>query len=206
MVAAKEDVYRALYLHIFKTGKGRARNCPRWKGVPIIKMPSDMILYAQAIQDKKPDFIVETGTKFGGSALFFADMMELIGHGQVVTVDIRPAGTPYHPRIKYITAPSTSTEAIQTVRDIVGTGSCMVVLDSLHTRRHVKRELTKYGGFVTKGQYMVVEDCYGRTWVNYGPGEALAWFLPMCRGKFETTNVDDQFMVGITSGGWLIRQ
>ena len=196
------EVFIALYERIFRARRGNSRH-PRWKGIPVIKMPNDLLLYAQAIHEKNPDLLIETGTKFGGSATFFADMMDLVGHGQVVTVDINAAATPAHPRITYLSGRSTSTEIIDAMRSMSDGKRTMVVLDSLHTRRHVKRELVSYGQFVSAGMHMVVEDCYGDRGLC-GPGEAVDWFLPRTK-KFILDPVEDQFVTGVTRGGWLRR-
>lgn len=181
-----------------------SRRDPRWRGVQVVKLPTDMILYQQAIWNNKPDFIIDCGTRFGGSALFYADMLEMTGKGHVISIDIIKRDWPQHPRVTYITGPSTDASVLQQVRDIVGSGTCMVVLDSDHTRRHVKRELHYYAPIVTRGQYMVVEDCYDRNAILAGPGEARDWFLSINKG-FKADNIDKQFLVGFTRGGWLIK-
>jgi len=147
---------------------------PTWKGLPVIKYPDDMLFYAQLIHANKPDFLVETGTERGGSAHFFADVMDLAGHGRVVTVDKVDYGIPTHPRITSIIGRATTTPVLEQVRALVGDGSVMVSLDANHARSYVKRELGFYAPFVTKGQYLVVEDCYPE---NVGPLEAVKWWL-----------------------------
>ena len=60
----------------------------RWRGVPLYKFPTDLVVLQEIVCEVRPDLIVETGTYKGGSALFLADICTLIGHGRVVTVDI----------------------------------------------------------------------------------------------------------------------
>jgi cephalosporin hydroxylase len=200
----RDDVAKELYRHVLK-GPAPRNKYPRWRGVNVIKLPTDLVLYAQAILENTPDYIIETGTKFGGSALFFADMLELTGKGMVISIDYNPSRQPDHPRIHYITGRSTSTEVLEQVRCIVGDGgSVMGSLDSNHTRRHVKRELYYYSPFITKGQYLVVEDCYASVSTKAGPGEAVDWFLPRTK-EFIHIDVTEQFIVGVTRGGWLLK-
>ena len=75
----------------------------RWLGVPIQKYPTDMLILQEIIWDVKPDLIIETGTAAGGSALFFASILDSLGKGQVITIDIdAAAGHPPHERISYV--------------------------------------------------------------------------------------------------------
>jgi cephalosporin hydroxylase len=181
------------------------RNYPRWKGNKVIKFPTDMILYAQAIWENKPDIIIELGTAYGGSTLFLADMLELTGKGKVISIDVNPVATPQHPRVEYITGRTTAVDTLEKVKSKVG-GSCMVICDSDHRRVHVKRELFYYSPLVTKGQYIVVEDCYYDN-KKKPPAEAVDWFIKSRIGKdFKLTDIDKQFCSAITRGGWLRRQ
>lgn len=181
------------------------RRHPLWRGVPIIKMPTDMAIYHQVIWDKKPDFVIDIGTKFGGSALFYQDMLDLTGKGQVITIDKYPVKKELDPRIVYLEGGSTSDDILKQVRELVGDKSVMVVLDGDHSRQQVKRELNAYSDIVTQGQYLVVEDCYSKVATPAGPKEAKDWFLRRSR-KLKQTNLDNQFLIGFTREGWLIKQ
>ena len=59
-----------------------------WMGRPIIKYPNDILILQEMIWNLKPDYIVETGIAHGGSIIFSSSMLELLGHGQVIAVDI----------------------------------------------------------------------------------------------------------------------
>ena len=181
----------------------RGRNHPSWMGVPVIKFPSDMMLYQEAIYTNQPDFIVEIGTKYGGSALFFQDMLDLVGKGgKVITVDIANRETRKDPRITYIKGNSRDRAIVEQVRNMLS-GKVMVTVDGNHDRAHVKWDLHNYGPMVTVGQYLVAEDCYNDKGV-YGPGLARNWFLSKHRG-FELTDTCKKYGVGISMGGWLKR-
>jgi cephalosporin hydroxylase len=182
------------------------RREPVWHGARIIKMPTDLMLYAEVIFDKKPDFIIDSGTKFGGSALFFQDILDLVGRGgKVITIDKYPVQKTKDPRIMYLEGGSTSDDVLAMVTNTVGAGSVMVVLDSDHSRRHVKRELHCYAPIVTSGQYMVVEDCFDRYAQKAGPGEAKDWFLSVNK-EFTQTNLDQRYLIGFCREGWLIKK
>ena len=193
-----------LYHHIHVKGHE-----PRWRGVRVIKQPGDLILYQEVIWENKPKFIVETGTKFGGSALFFQDMLDLVGEGgKVLTVDIAAKVNNPDPRIRYIEGNSKDEAIVDQVRRIVGDDTCMVVLDSDHRRIHVKWELHRYAPLVTPGQYLVIEDCYSRGTKPLGPLEARDWFLADTKEgrQFQQTNLERKFLIGVCNGGWLRRR
>lgn len=199
-----EQLNEALYHHIHILGHE-----PRWRGVRVIKQPGDLIQYHEVIWDNKPRWIVEAGTKFGGSALFFQDMLDIVGEGgQVITIDIDPKVAVPDPRIRYITGSSIDREIVEQVRGIVGNDTCMVVLDSNHHRKHVKWELHHYGPMVTENQYLVIEDCYSRGTKPLGPLEARDWFLKNTKEgrQFKQTNLERKFLVGVCNGGWLRRR
>ena len=59
-----------------------------WLGVPIIKTPEDMILMQELIFKVQPDIITETGIAHGGSLIYYASLLELLGNGKVIGVDI----------------------------------------------------------------------------------------------------------------------
>lgn len=179
---------------------------PKWRGIKVIKLPTDFLLYSEAIWEKKPDFIIDIGTAYCGSALFFADMLELNGKGRVISIDPSPRGPLIeHPRITYLKGDSKSPEIIQQIKELVGSGSVMVSIDGDHHRQQVKWELKLYSQIVTSGQYMVVEDCYGRHGELVGPGEARDWFMRWTK-NYTKTDFDKKYVVAFTKGGWLLRK
>lgn len=138
-----------------------------WMGVPIIQMPADVMATQEVIWNTKPDIIIETGVARGGSVIFMASILQVIGKGKVIGVDIdirahNRDSIEKHPmssRITLIEGPSTTAETLAKVKAEIPEGaSVMVVLDSDHSRDHVLDELRTYGPLVTEGQYVVVAD------------------------------------------------
>ncbi|MBY3062530.1 cephalosporin hydroxylase [Rhizobium laguerreae] len=138
-----------------------------WMGVPIIQMPADVMATQEVIWNTKPDVIIETGVARGGSMIFMASLLKVIGKGKVIGVDIDIRAHnrdsiekhPLSPLITLIEGPSTTAETLAKVKAEISAGaSVMVVLDSDHSRDHVLDELRCYGPLVTEGQYMVVAD------------------------------------------------
>jgi cephalosporin hydroxylase len=138
-----------------------------WMGVPILQLPADVMATQEVIWSTKPDVIIETGVARGGSVVFMASLLELIGNGKVIGIDIdvRPHNRdsierhPIGKRVVLIEGASTEPRTLAKVeREITAGSSVMVVLDSDHSRDHVLAELRSYGPLVTPGCYLVVAD------------------------------------------------
>ncbi|MBK8404702.1 MAG: cephalosporin hydroxylase family protein [Saprospiraceae bacterium] len=154
-----------------------------WMGRPIIQYPQDMIAMQEIIWQIKPDLIIETGIAHGGSLIYYASIMELIGKGEIVgiDIDIRPHNRkeieshPMFKRIHLIEGSSLDHQIVNQVAAMAaGKGTILVCLDSNHTHDHVLEELQLYSPFVTSGSYLVVFDTiiedmpkgmYDRPWV-----------------------------------------
>ncbi len=138
-----------------------------WLGIPIIQMPTDIVTLQEIIWDAKPDVIVETGVARGGSVIFLASLLTLIGKGKVVGVDVdirahNRASIEQHPmssRITLIEGSSVAQSTTERVKAEIPAGATvMVVLDSDHSHAHVLAELEAYGPLVTPGQFLVAAD------------------------------------------------
>jgi cephalosporin hydroxylase len=138
-----------------------------WLGVPIIQMPADIVALQEAVWQSKPDLIIETGVARGGSVIFFASLLELIGRGKVIGVDIdirahnrdTIENHPMAKRISLIEGSSTAATTLEKIRaEIAADSRVMAVLDSNHSRDHVLAELRSYGPLVSPGHYLVVAD------------------------------------------------
>lgn len=138
-----------------------------WMGVPIIQNPADILVMQELIWKSKPDVIIETGVARGGSVIMYASILELLGKGIVigVDVDIREHNRDtieshsMSKRIRLIEGSSTDKVTVARVLSFIEEGQkVMVVLDSNHTHDHVLDELTIYAPLVKNGQYLVVAD------------------------------------------------
>lgn len=154
-----------------------------WLGVPTWKCPFDLWIYQEIMYELRPDIVIESGTAFGGSALYLASLCDLLGHGRVLTIDIEPRpGRPAHARIDYLLGSSTDPQIVATVRErLNGAHRVLVILDSDHHRDHVLAELRAYAPVVSVGSYLILEDTnIGHPVPNpMGPGpmEAAIAFL-----------------------------
>jgi cephalosporin hydroxylase len=159
----------------------------------------------------RPDLVIETGTRHGGSALFLASCLDLVGNGRVITIDVKVApDRPEHPRVTYVEGSSTSPEVVDSMRrEAAEAATVMVVLDSNHRRNHVLAELRAYSPLVTPASYLIVEDSNLNghpVRPDWGPGphEAIEVFLKEQPG-FVRDAAREKFYLTFNPGGYLRR-
>jgi len=139
--------------------KGITISRATWLGVTIQKTPLDAWIYQEIIFKVKPDFIVEIGSYDGGSTMFFASILDLLGHGQVISVDIdRSHFVAKHPRIITVTGDSSSKEVVSKIKELTKNGRVLISHDGDHTRERVLQDLNLYADLVSPGSYFVMED------------------------------------------------
>ena len=146
-----------------------------WLGVPIWQLADDLVALQRIVVDAKPKWIVETGTKFGGSAIFFASLLAMMGRtpdsGGVITVDIQETAEARqflseqpHPLARHVRkrliGDAKSPEILASMRGTIDAepGPVMVFLDDWHDGDHVYAELEAYSQLVTPGGVLVVAD------------------------------------------------
>lgn len=159
-----------------------------YRGVRTLKLPSDMWNYQEILFERDIHWIIETGTRHGGSAIFFADFLRNAGrNGRVITIDYQPDLDPRvltDDRIDFITGDSAAPEVVADAlaRLPADRRGLFLILDSDHAAAHVRRELDIWAPQLRSGDYLIVED----TIVNghpvrpdHGPGpmEAIRAFI-----------------------------
>jgi len=201
----------ALFHWLYYNAAERTWLNTHWLGVPLLKNPLDLWIYQEIIFDLKPDWIIECGTFYGGSALYLASICELVGKGQVISIDTKKTELlSEHHRIIYLRGNSVSEEIIERLRDIIQKESVvMVLLDSCHEMSHVNNEIRIYSDFVTKDSYLIVEDSNINghpVYSSFGPGpmEAIEAFLKD-NGDFEIDQSKEKFFLTFNPNGYLKR-
>jgi cephalosporin hydroxylase len=137
-----------------------------WMDMPVIQLPQDIVAMQEIVWRVKPERIVETGIAHGGSLVFYASLLELIGAGEVIGIDndIRAHNRTaieshsMQKRINMIEGSSVDPTVARKVSELALGKRTIVVLDSNHTHEHVLRELELYSPLVTKDSYLVVFD------------------------------------------------
>ena len=190
-----------------------------WLGVRTFKSVSDMWNYQEILSERRPRLVVEFGTKYGGSALFFASVLDGLGLDyRILSVDtvggVIDDHARRHSRIELLTGSSTSTETEARIRDLRQrfSGSVFAILDSDHSADHVEAELTMLTPLLEPGDYVIVEDSNLNghpVMPDYGPGpyEAVERYLAAYPDRYVRDEAREQkFGFTFAPGGFLIRQ
>ncbi len=181
-----------------------------WLGVQTLKNPLDLWVYQEIVVETEPALIVETGTYRGGSAYYLATVCDLVGRGEVLSIDIEAMRDDYpqHPRITYLAGrSSTDPDVVAEVRERAAGRRTFVVLDSDHSQAHVEAELAAYAPFVPVGCYIVAEDSnigQIRRDLMPGPLQAVETFLSQT-DEFEVDHEREKFLITFNPGGYLRR-
>ena len=181
-----------------------------WLGAQALKNPLDLWVYQEIMVETRPELVVETGTYRGGSAFFLASMCDLLGAGEVVSIDVEPVRDDYpvHPRITYLGGrSSTDPDVVADVRARAAGKRTLVVLDSDHSQAHVEDELAAFAPIVPVGCYVIVEDSnigQIRKDLLPGPLEAVEAFLSET-DEFEIDRTREKFLITFNPSGYLRR-
>lgn len=175
-----------------------------WRGVRVLKPPTDMWVYQELITEIKPGLIIETGTWCGGSALFMRDVLDKVNpSGEVVTIDIEPERIDARARVPGITFIPESSVDQDTIgilcnrKVLCNEEPVMVILDSNHSYEHVSRELELYAPFVTVGSILIVEDGSNCDSVQ----SAIKDFFPK-HPEFKANYMGEKFMLTFNRDGY----
>lgn len=195
-----------------------------WLGRPIIQFPQDIIAMQEIIWKVKPDLIIETGIARGGSLIFYASMLELIGgKGKVIgiDIDIREHNSieiekhPMFKRIYMIQGSSIDKSVVKQVYNFAkDKKQILVVLDSNHTHAHVLKELELYSPLVTKGSYLVVFDTIiedlpkdffpHRSWGKGNNPKTAVWEFLKTNNRFEIDKeIENKLLITVAPSGYL---
>lgn len=128
-----------------------------YRGINAIRCPFDYVIYQMIIFELKPDLVIEIGTNAGGGALYLADLMSIIDHGLVHTIDITNQCARIvaaHPRIRLFTEGWQNYD----LKEVVKFSKVLVIEDGSHKYEETLAAMQRFAPLVTVGSYMIVED------------------------------------------------
>jgi cephalosporin hydroxylase len=194
-----------------------------WLGIPIIQTPEDILMMQEIIWKTRPDVVIESGVAHGGSLILYASMLELLGKGRVIGIDVEirkynRLAIQSHPMSKRVTlleGSSVDAATVARVESLIRPGeSVLVMLDSNHSAAHVRQELGFYAPMVTAGSYLVVFDGVMQVltdaprgspdWDRDNPWRAIQDFL-CAHDDFEVDPYYNRLKVTYCPGGFLRR-
>ena len=190
-----------------------------WMGVKTLKSPSDMWNYQEILSSLKPSLVIEFGTRFGGSALFFASVMrQLGGRFRLISVDITmetiSAQTKSDPDIELITMSSADPKLAERIASMRREypGPVFAILDSDHSKTHVRAEMKLLRPLLVSGDYLIVEDSNVNghpVLASHGPGpfEAMEeYFREHPEDYMRDEPREAKFGFTFATNGFLIRR
>lgn len=159
-----------------------------WMGIPTLKNVLDLWVYQELICSLRPDLIIEMGSFKGGSTLYLAQMLEQLGHGRIISVDLDHSQfLAVHNRITIMTGSTQDPKIIARLTEEASGLSVMIIHDADHSRKMVLADLKTYADLVSKDSYFIVEDgvvdlfsketLLGATMGGPGPLPAVREFL-----------------------------
>jgi len=167
-----------------------------YKGIDCFKCPIDLALYQRLIWNLKPRTIIEIGTWKGGSALWFADLMETYGiDGHVHSLDILEPPPWQNPRISFHRGDVMQVASILPARWVETLARPLLVIDDCgHFAPITTSILDNFAPLMRSGEYIIIEDSIVHEMLaddlyDGGPRAALKAFL--ARDKRFT--VDDEY-------------
>ena len=197
-----------------------------WMGRPVIQYPQDLMALQEIIWEVKPDLIIETGIAHGGSLIFNASMLELLGgNGDVLGIDIdirehnrkEIENHPMIKRIKMIQGSSIDENIVKQVYDFAkNKNRIMIILDSNHSHDHVLQELQLYAPLVSLGSYLVVLDSIvedlpdeffkDRPWGKGDNPKTSVWEFLKSNNQFEIDKtIEKKILITVAPDGYLKR-
>lgn len=195
-----------------------------WMGRPIIQLPQDMMAMQEIIWQVKPDLVIECGIAHGGSIIYYASLLELQGHGEVLGIDcdIRSHNReaieshPMSKRISMIEGSSVDLSVAEQVRSVAAGKKVILVLDSNHTHDHVLQELRLYAPLVSVDSYCVVMDTVVEDMPSaffperpWGPGDnpkTAVWAYLQENNDFEIDyQMQNKLLLTVAPDGYLRR-
>lgn len=200
-----------------------------WMGEPCLQLPTDLLAMSEIIFRTRPSFIIECGVAWGGTTLFLASLLKLIGGKSVIGLDIYipkdlreriELHTEVSDMIQLFESSTVEEQTVEFVRGILkGDDRVMIILDSHHTHDHVLSELNAFAPLVGVGQYLICGDTAierqppaplrPRPWgPGNNPATALAAYMNQeVHVDFQVDNlVENKLLLSNNWGGYLKRR
>lgn len=191
----------------------------KFAGIKCLKSVTDLWNYQEIICEIKPSLIVEFGTLYGGSTLYFAHILSIINQNfKIFSVDIDHSNTDKlvksHPNIELCTCSSTDLKLIKRIKELREkySGNIFAIIDSDHKKNHVLAEMNLLKNVLYRGDYLVVEDgiVNGNPIMEdfgEGPFEAINEFMKLNPNDFIIDEKrEKKFGMTFAPSGYLIKQ
>lgn len=185
-----------------------------WMGKPAFKNPLDAWIYQEIIYEVQPEVIIEIGSGYGGSTKYFANLLDILGKGRLISIDIERSVYDFeHERVTAFTGSSSDPEIISQVGELCREKTVLVIQDGDHSKAQTLEDLENYSKFVSPGSYFIMEDgivdlfhhgdCLG--FEEDGPLAAVEEFLSS-HPEFEVDETRERYILTYNPRGFLKRK
>ena len=185
----------------------------KWMGTRILKNPLDAWIYQEIIHEVQPDVIVEIGSRYGGGTKYFANLLDILGKGMVISIDIdRSVYNLDHERVKVLTGNSSDQKIISRVADLCRGKAVLVIQDGDHSKKQALEDLENYSRFISVNSYFIMEDGIvdlfhhddGLGFQDKGPLAAVEEFLSL-NSHFAIDSSRERYILTYNPKGFLKR-
>ena len=180
-----------------------------WLGRWMARRPTDLFTYQELLVRAKPDWIIETGTGGGGRASFLASICDLIGHGEILSIDdTEVPRLVEHPRITYLRQDPFEAATAAAAREVVGSNPRGLLIFGASKFDNLMQAYENYSPLVRVDGYLVLEDTILNghpVWTGFGPGPHEAAKRITDRGDFVRDARIERFAFSFNRGGFLRR-
>lgn len=156
-----------------------------YRGIAMQKHPVEIALYLQLLWEIKPRTIIEIGSFSGGSAVWFADVLNTFAiDARVISVDIKPPSPSYRPvNVRFFRGDANDLKSTLTT-DLLAKlpRPWLVIEDASHHYSATLSVLRFFDPLLHSGEYIIVEDANVTEMgidarFEGGPSRAIAEFL-----------------------------
>jgi len=132
----------------------------KYQGLDMQKIPTDLWIYSEIINEVKPRIIIEIGAAGGGTALWLCHQLDILGRGRLISIDINHGGfKAEHKRIIKITGASQDKKIIDTVKKYCDEiTDILLIHDGSHKKEDIKEDFKNYSDLIPVNSYFIIED------------------------------------------------
>ena len=124
----------------------------KWRGIETYKSVYDLAIYTSILCDLKPKTLIELGTGYGGSSIWYYDVLKVHGiDAKIITFDIEKP-LKYFPEIQYEELDVSNIDGF----DFSVCEHPWLIVEDCHF--HLPQLLKTFDNLITNEDYIVIED------------------------------------------------
>ena len=132
----------------------------KYRNIPCLKNPLDLVIYTKLIWDIKPATIFEFGSKAGGSSLFFSDICNNYNlNTEIISIDLFPPNDHPSSMVTFLEGNVLEIEKVFARHSLYDQPHPWLVIDdSAHSYNACTTLLHFFAKHLLRGEYLIIED------------------------------------------------